>query len=215
MLKILIANKYFLMNYAISCILKPIEGFEVAGIQEGDLIAGMEKLKPDILILEINILKKDSMKLLSEIKEKFPDVKTLLLLDIEDKEKLLQLLRLNAGGYVLKNVSKEELIHAAKCIASGKRYISEGINEFLMDDLVNKQNNLPGEDFCETLSEREIEVLKLIISGKNNKQVAGKLFISPNTVLTHRRNLMKKLKVNNTAQLITKSLHYKIISMPD
>ena len=114
------------MNYAISCILKPIEGFEVTGIPEDDLIAGMEKLKPDILILEINILKKDSLKLLSEIKEKFPDVRTLLLLDIEDKEKLLQLLRLNAGGYVLKNISREELIHAAKCIASGKRYISEG-----------------------------------------------------------------------------------------
>ncbi|MGA7720914.1 MAG: response regulator transcription factor [Ignavibacteriaceae bacterium] len=215
MIKILIANKYFLMNYAISCILKPIEGFEVTGIPEDDLIAGMEKLKPDILILEINILKKDSLKLLSEIKEKFPDVRTLLLLDIEDKEKLLQLLRLNAGGYVLKNISREELIHAAKCIASGKRYISEGINEFLMDDLVNRQNNFHGEDFCESLSEREIDVLKLIISGKNNKQVAGKLFISPNTVLTHRRNLMKKLKVNNTAQLITKSLRYKIISMPD
>ena len=97
----------------------------------------------------------------------------------------------------------------------GRDTSAKEINEFLMDDLVNRQNNFHGEDFCESLSEREIDVLKLIISGKNNKQVAGKLFISPNTVLTHRRNLMKKLKVNNTAQLITKSLRYKIISMPD
>jgi DNA-binding NarL/FixJ family response regulator len=215
MIKILIANKYFLMNYAISCILKPINDFEVTGIPEDDIFRGIEEVKPDILIMEINFIKKDSLKLISGLKEKFPSVRTMLLLDIDDKEKLIQLLRLNAEGYLLKNISKDELIHAAKCIASGRRYISEGINEFLMEDLVNKQNNFHGEDFCEALSEREIEVLKLIISGKNNKQVAGKLFISPNAVLTHRRNLMKKLKVNNTAQLITKSLRYKIISMPD
>jgi DNA-binding NarL/FixJ family response regulator len=215
LIKILIANKYFLMNYAISCILKPIEDFEVLGIPEEDILKGMERFTPDIIILEIDILKSDSLKLLSEIKEKFPGIKIMLMLDIDDKKRLIQLLQFKAEGYLLKNISKEELIHASRCIASGRKYISEEINHFLMENLAGKQNSGPNEFCFEALSGRELEVLQLIVSGKNNKQVANKLFISPNTVLTHRRNLMKKLNVNNTAQLITKSLKYKIISISD
>ena len=105
-IRILIANKYFLMNYAIKCILQKIKGFEVYGVEENGIISEIEKLKPEILVLEIEILKQDSFRLLSEIKNAFPNLKILVLLDIDNKQKLLKILQYQLDGYLLKNTSE-------------------------------------------------------------------------------------------------------------
>ena len=212
-IKILIANKYFLMNYAISCILQKIKGFEVYGVDESKVLAEIEKLMPEILVIEIEILKSDSYKLLSEIKEKFPLVKILVLVDIVNEERLIQILQFKLEGYLLKNTSREELIRAVTTIHIDEKYFSKEINHFIMERLFisDKSNNRTEEN--KSLTGREKEILQHIVTGKNNKEIANNLFISANTVLTHRRNIMRKLKVSNTAQLINKCIKYNIISL--
>lgn len=212
-IRILIANKYFLMNYAISCILQKIKGFEVLGASEEGIVSEIEKLMPDLLIIEIDILKTNSYKLLAEIKEKFTQLKIIVLLDLEDEEKLFHLLQLKLDGYLLKNVSKEELICAVNNVFKGERYFSKEYHSYVLEHLSSRSNNYQARGYKESLSEREREILQLIVTGINNVEIAGKLYISENTVLTHRRNIMKKLKVKNTTQLIITGLKEGIISI--
>jgi DNA-binding NarL/FixJ family response regulator len=211
-IRILIANKYFLMNYAITCILQNIEGFEVFGTSEDGILSEIEKFKPDILLVEVDIIKTGSYKLLSEIKENFPELKIIVLLDLGDEEKLFHILKFKLDGYLLKNISREELIHAANCVFKGEKYFSKEYHSYVLEHLAGRDNNKTN-GFSEALSEREKEIMQLIVTGINNAEIAGKLYISENTVLTHRRNIMKKLKVKNTAQLILTSLKEGIISI--
>lgn len=212
-IKILIANKYFLMNYAIRCILQRIRGFEVYGAPENEIIPEIEKLKPDILLIEIEIIKSNSLQLISEIKNKFSNLKIIILLDIEHQNNLLEILQLQLNGYLIKSISREELIHATTCVHKGERYFSKEINQYIMENIFEKNGNTKEKNTKNSLSEREKEILHLIVSGNNNKEIAKKLYISHNTVLTHRRNIMKKLQVKNAAQLIITSVKQGIITI--
>jgi len=212
-IRILIANKYFLMNYAISCILQKIKGFEVAGASEEGLLIEIKNFMPDLLIIEIDILKTDSYKLLSEIKENFPGLKIIALLGLEDEDKLLHLLQFKLEGYLLKNVSQDELISAAFSVYKGEKYFCRECHSYVFELLSASGASEKKSEKKESISVREKEILQLIVTGINNAEIAGKLFISENTVLTHRRNIMKKLKVKNTAQLIVTGLKKGLISI--
>lgn len=214
-IRILISNKYFLMNYAIRCILQRIKEFDVTGIPEEEVLQQIKKIKPDILITELDILKIDGFKLLSEIREKYPNLKILVLLEIDDRKKLMKMLELNLSGYLLKNTSREELINAVHSVYKGEKYYSNEINRYVVEDILKDKTQDRKEDINESISEREKEILNLIVTGYNNKIIADKLFISENTVATHRRNIMKKMKVKNTPQLIVRSLKQGLVTIND
>jgi DNA-binding NarL/FixJ family response regulator len=212
-IKILIANRYFLMNYAIRCILQRIKGFDVYGVSENEILDEIIRLKPDILVIEIEMIRGDSLELIAEIKKNFKNLKIIVLLDTENHDKLINVLELQLNGYLMKNISREELIHAATCVHQGERYFSREINQFVMENVFGSNGNSNDKNSKDILSEREKEILRLIVSGRNNREIAEKLFISQNTVLTHRRNIMKKLEVKNTAQLITTSVKQGLITL--
>ena len=214
-IRILIANKYFLMNYAIKCILQKIRGFEVYGVDENGIISEIEKLKPEILVLEIEILKQDSFRLLSEIKNAFPNLKILVLLDIDNKQKLLKILQYQLDGYLLKNTSQAELIEAANTLHKGEKYYGKEIHNYVMNSLFDRTRNDYEQKIKNNLSNREREILQEISTGKNNREIADQLFISEHTVLTHRRNIMRKLKVKSTPQLIITSFKHGLINIKD
>ncbi|MBI1937636.1 MAG: response regulator transcription factor [Ignavibacteriales bacterium] len=213
-IRILIANKYFLMNYAIRCILQRIKEFEVHGSSESDLLSEIKRLKPELLVLEIEILKYDSFELISEIKEKYPKLKILALLNIDNKEKFLRILNYRLEGYLLRNTSREELIEAASTIHRGERYFCKEIHQYVMNNLIEQSSSNSGNQ-KNNLSQREKEILQQIVSGKSNKEIAGSLFISEHTVLTHRRNMMRKLKVKNTTQLVITGVKHGLVTIKD
>lgn len=201
-IKILIANKYFLVNYAIKCILTRIKGFEVYGVPEQDVLAEIATIKPDLLIVEIDILRSNTQSLLAEVRQIDPTLKIIVLLDILNKEKLVELLQCKLDGYMLKNVSREELIDAATSVDRGEKYYSKEIQLLMHESVVEKVSAGESENGIGQLSTRENEIYELIVGGMTNKQIAHNLFLSKHTVITHRRNIMKKLNVNSTSQLI-------------
>jgi DNA-binding NarL/FixJ family response regulator len=125
---------------------------------------------------------------------------------------LMQILQYKLDGYLLKNTTKEELISAAQTVFKGESYYSSSINKIMLDDIVTSHPPEINENVTE-LSMREKEVLTLIAAGRNNEEIAELLFISSNTVLTHRRNIMRKLNVNSTPQLILTGVRRGIISI--
>ena len=214
-IKILIANRYFLMSYAIKCILQKIKNLEIHGVDEKEILTGLKKLKPELLVLEMEIIKQDSFRLLTELKKYFPQLKILALIDCDEKEKLMKILQYRLEGYLSKNTSQEELIEAVETIHKGERYFSKKIHQYILDNVFDEPGNSEITKSKNNLSERENEVLKEIITGKNNREIADRLFISENTVLTHRRNIMRKLKVTSTPQLIFTSFKNGLISFND
>ena len=108
---------------------------------------------------------------------------------------------IGADGYLLKNTNQDELIEAIRKVAGGEPCFSSGVTLSLLNETKNNSKNI--ESQAEALTEREIEILKLIAEGFSNKEIGSKLFISHRTVDTHRTNLMKKLNANNIAGLIS------------
>jgi DNA-binding NarL/FixJ family response regulator len=202
------------MNYAIRCILQRIKGFEVSGVPEDEVKKEILQNNPHILLIEVDFNKDYYFKLIENIRTNFPKIKIIVLIDLENKEKLIGFLHLQLNGYLLKNTSRHELIHAVNVVYKGDRFYSNGVQNLLHESVIEKYNPASANNNS-LLSNREKEILKLITGGLNNKEIAEQLFISEHTAQTHRRNIMKKLNVNSTPQLILTSLKKNSHLLPD
>ncbi len=171
-----------------------------------DAYEAIEILKnttPDIVITDINMPEISGIELALKIKNEFPLVKVIAMSTFKERSYIAQMIQNGASGYLVKSASKEEIEEAILSVHEGKLYMSLDIN-FTSND---KQalNNIP------VLSSREKEVLELIADGMTNPQIAVKLFLSMHTVDSHRKNLLTKFAVNNTASLIKLAAKYNMV----
>ena len=152
----------------------------------------------------------DGIEATAKIRAAFPDIKIIMLTMYNNHEFILSLMNAGASGYVLKNTGKKELLEAIKTVHEGKIYYSKDVTETILQNF----SKPPAEQKLEAvqLTEREKEVLKLIALEYTTPEIAEKLFISTNTVETHRKNLMSKLKVKNIAGLVKFALQTGLIS---
>lgn len=172
----------------------------------GEASNGMEALKkleeglPDVLVMDMNMPVMNGAECTKLLKQKYPEIKILILSIHDDEDYLLHTLFAGADGYILKNSSTDELILAIKKIIKGGMFISTEI-------ILNLLNKLKHEPFKKIaipldITEREMAVLKLIGEGLTNTEIAEKLFTSVRTIETRRKNLLQKTKTTNTATLI-------------
>lgn len=157
----------------------------------------MEHIKltaPDIVITDINMPEISGIELTLKIKKEFSPVKVIAMSTFKERSYISQMIQNGASGYLVKSASKEEIEEAILSVHEGKLYMSLDINLSSSDK--QEMNNMP------VLSSREKEVLQLIADGMTNPQIAAKLFLSMHTVDSHRKNLLTKFAVNNTASLI-------------
>lgn len=176
------------------------DGLEVLQICDSELV--------DIVIMDINMPVMDGIQTTKELLKKHPAIKILGLSMYDDRDYIADILKAGALGYVLKNTGKENLLHAISTLQSGSTYLSEEIRKTLLSSFIK---NVPNEHAMEKLSDREKEVLDCIASGLTTHSIGEKLFISKNTVETHRKNLLFKLKARNTAELVNNAYKHKLI----
>lgn len=160
-------------------------------------------LSPDVILMDIEMPEITGIQACEEIKRTKPEIKVIIVSMHQEKELIKKLVERGADGYLLKNSSKEEVLKAIDSVVEGQPYFSQDVTL----SLLNKPNGhspsvLSDSSEIEALTEREIEILKLVAEGMTNKEIGDELFISHRTVDTHRTNLMKKLEVNNVAGLI-------------
>lgn len=158
------------------------------------------KNKVDVVLLDMNMPLMDGMQALKYIKEKFASVKVIMLTMFDTREYIEKLLKAGADGYILKNTGKEELTLGIETVMKGQSYFSKEVTERIMEGLQGKKRNTT--NMLIELTDREKEVLKLIVKEHTTQEIGEKLFISPNTVETHRKNLISKLNVRNLAGLV-------------
>jgi DNA-binding NarL/FixJ family response regulator len=197
-IKVVIADNHVIFRQGLVQLLQSEEDISIAG-EAGD---GYETLnlvtdkKPDILILDITMPGLDGFEVYEKIKSQGIETKVIFLTMHKDPLIAKRAVQSNAAGYVLKDNAFEDLLYAIRAVYSGGTFISPSIS-----DKILKESPLK-EQAYQTLTVREREILRLIASGLTNKQVAKKLFISVKTVETHRTNIMQKLDIHITADLV-------------
>jgi DNA-binding NarL/FixJ family response regulator len=200
------------MNFGITCILQRINDFEVYGVSHDEVFSEIVNYKPNLLICEVEKNKEETIRFIEKVKANHPDLKILVLVDDSDRKIVSQLLKYKLEGYLIKETTRDELIFAARKIHKGEKFYSKNIYEYVMNNFEEDLTDQKSEIVKNLLSEREIEILEHIVLGKRNKEIARAFFISENTVLTHRRNIMKKMDVKSTPELIVTSIKNGIIS---
>jgi DNA-binding NarL/FixJ family response regulator len=200
---ILLADDHIMFRQGIKKILEEIDGLKIVGeANDGlELINLLKDLTPDMVILDISMPKIRGIEATREIKVMNPAVKVLILTMHKSKEYLYHSISAGAEGYLLKEDADTELFSAIQSIQDGRVYISPILSAELTDNFVKICRGGTGPH-ADKLSFREREVTKLIAEVKTNKEIAMLLFISTRTVEKHRSNILNKLNLKNTSQLI-------------
>ena len=169
---------------------------------ETQLYTILQQCSPDILILDLNIRGDNSLSYLDQIYAIRPQLKIIIFSSYDTASLIRSALKTKINSYLLKDTPKEELLDAIYKVHAGERYISKNIklenldaevaNSFLIDDFLKKNN----------LSQRELEVIRLIVKGLTSDDIASKLFISKHTVQSHRKNILRKLSLHNKAEIV-------------
>jgi DNA-binding NarL/FixJ family response regulator len=161
---------------------------------------------PHIILMDISLPDKTGIELCKEVKEKYPSIFIIGLSTFNQQSFIEKMMDNGASGYVLKNATQEELVESIETVIKGQLYLSHEAAQSL-----RKKDN----DAIAVLTRREKEVLGLIAEGMTNNEIAVKLFVSSNTVDTHRKNLLIKLQARNTAELVKLAVVNKLISFPE
>ncbi len=196
-------HEMFVEGISLSLAIKGAIVVEASANTGTELIELLEKKCVDVVLLDINMPGMNGFEAAKIIVKKFPSVKIIALSMFLEKEYIQELIDIGVSGYILKNTRIQELEKAIILVASGKKYFSNDVGLKLLNAQTNSEY---AQGFLleqsHGLTEREIDVLKLIVQENTTSEIAEKLFISVHTVETHRKNLIKKLKVKNIAGLV-------------
>jgi DNA-binding NarL/FixJ family response regulator len=196
--RIVLADDHSLLREAIKKSIAEIPDLRVVG-EAGDGLELLELLKrsvPDLIILDISMPRFNGILAAAEIKKRYPTVKILILTMIKIREFLQRALKIGVNGYLLKENVFSDLIAAIRTIQKGETYLSSLISDQIAQIMAD--NNKPDTP----LTKREFSVLQLLSEGKSSREIAELLFISIHTVNSHRSNIMRKLNLRKTADLV-------------
>lgn len=201
MLTLFIIDDHPLVAGGIYMMLKDISYITIAGTAKDgkEALVFLENNEPDVILLDISLPDTDGLQLCEKIRSRNKNSKIIGLTSANDASIITQMLHRGANGYLLKNMERDELLEAIDRVMNGKIYLSKSANEKVLEQFSSLNTAL--NDFP-ALTRRENEILHLLNEGLNGPQMAEKLFLSPYTVETHRKNLMQKLNVSSTQQLL-------------
>lgn len=168
----------------------------------------MHQEVPDLLITDLNMPGEDGFELIQAVKKQFPEVKILVLTRYRSPRILRRVEKAGVNGIVFKKQNSEEVLHAVKTVLKGHTYMPPANSGNEQPTAADDQDAFSKKA---TLTRRELEILSLIVQALNNKQIGAQLFISEFTVQTHRRNLKRKLGVENTAELVRFAIENKLV----
>jgi DNA-binding NarL/FixJ family response regulator len=213
-IRILLADDHGLVRKGLRLLIESQDGMEVVGEacdgREALKLAG--ELKPEIAILDIAMPNLNGIDAAAQLAKRGDKVRVIILSMHSDESYVVRALDAGARGYLLKDSAEEDLVQAIRTVAQGRPYFSPAISATLLEDYIRTLHQRGLTDTYDLLTDREKEVLQLLAEGKSNKEVAALLNLSPYTVETHRTNLMQKLNLHNTAEIVLYAVRKKIIA---
>jgi len=176
-----------------------------------EAMEAVEKLKPDVILMDIGLPDMSGIEATHKIKIAHPDMAVVALTIHEDEEYFFRMLDAGASGYVPKRAAPEELLTAIRSAAKGEVYLYPSMAKLLVKDYLAQERTLDGASSVDGLTSREQEVLKYLVEGENNEDIARVLVISPKTVARHRENIMHKLNLHSRSELVRYAIRKGII----
>jgi two-component system response regulator NreC len=214
MIQILIADDHGIVRQGTRSLLEREPDLAVVGEAEDGRTAVelAEKLKPNVIVMDIAMPQLNGLDAAAQIVRRVPEAGIIILSMHEEEDYLVRALSAGVKGYLLKDTAQMDLVRAVRAVAQKKAYFSPAVAQMLVDDFTRQMQKKGVADSYNLLTEREKEILQLLAEGKSNKEAAGILNVSPYTVETHRTNLMQKLNLHNTAEIVLYAVRKKIIS---
>jgi len=210
--RVILADDHILVRRGLRRILEENAELEIMGeVGHGlELLSLLNKIEPNLIILDVSMPNLRGIEAIPEIRHIRPETKVLMLTMHKEEEYLYQAISAGADGYLLKEDAEKELFSAIKSIRDGKIYISPGLADQSMQNWARLRRGEDDSQRAEELTVRQREILKLIAEGKSNKEIGDLLCISVRTVERHRSNMMGKLSIRKTAELVQYALrkHY-------
>lgn len=176
-----------------------------------DALEGVGKVKPDVVLMDIGLPDMSGIEATQKIKSLYPKVAVVALTIHEDEEYFFRMLDAGASGYVPKRAAPEELLTAIRSASKGEIYLYPSMAKLLVKDYLAQERSIDGASSLDGLTDREQEVLKHLVEGENNEEIADVLVISPKTVARHRENIMRKLNLHSRAELVRYAIRKGII----
>jgi len=210
MIRVMIADDHAVVRAGLRALITAESSFSLVGEASGgvEAIELARRLQPDVVVLDLSMPDLDGISITRRIKQEFNNIHVLILTVHEDEALVKEAIRCGASGYIIKNAAESELISAIKIIIRGDMYVDPSVLRSLLDETPKPAN--PSTEL-EQLTPREIEVLRLIVQGYTNRQIANELQISVRTVEGHRANLSEKLGLHSRVELVRYAKNNKLI----
>ena len=210
--KILILENFSLFGTGIKSMLER-EEFEVVGQirQWEELFELLKTVTPDVILLDLLHYNNSFIKSLEKLRNGFPDIPVLLIIDEDFADFFKDFILMGIPGFINGDTSLSELIRAIDIVAGGQEYFSGGILKVLKEMLKSDQVSLPKEINQNILSSREVEVCRLFCNGLTYKEIGATLHISPRTVESHKKNILAKLHIKTTAEIVKYAIQHHLI----
>lgn len=209
-IKLMIADDHRLFREGIKALLALTDDIEIVGeAEDGEsTLKRCEELQPDIILMDINMPGLNGIRATEQILQKQPETRIIMLTMLEDDASVFNAMRVGARGYLLKGADPQEVLSVIRAVAEGQALFGPAIATRLMNyfkELGSKPGSTETLTLFPELTERELEILRLIAQGLNNQEIAQKFVLSPKTVRNHITNIFSKLQVADRAQAIVRA----------
>src|SRR5215212_1681849 len=214
-IRVLIVDDHALFRRGLIQVLLFEDGIEVVGEGEDgeDAITKAEELAPDVVLMDVRMPRVSGIEATRKLAEALPTTKILMLTVSDEEEDLYEAIKAGATGYLLKEISIEEVANAIRAVVTGQSLISPSMASKLLTEFNNLAKQAQQKMLVPRLTERELQVLKLVAQGMSNREVAEDLFISENTVKNHVRNILEKLHLHSRMEAVVYAVREKLLDI--
>jgi two-component system NarL family response regulator len=216
-IRVLVCDDHALFRRGLTMVLESEDGIEVVGEAEDgeEAIRGAADLSPDVVLMDVRMPRVTGIEATRAIGEAAPDAQVVMLTVSDDEDDLYEAIKAGARGYLLKEISIDEVASAVRAVVGHQSLLSPSMAAKLLDEFLRVARRADERASAPSprLTERELEVLKLVAQGMSNREIAEELFISENTVKNHVRNILEKLHLHSRMEAVVYAVREKLLDL--